>query len=144
MLLANQIACFFLFLFFSLTFPVGTDESSYWFWIWLKLICETLRDLVPFALFAFRKPATLLKAALLHGYFSRFFDCTNDTRSRKASHLLLVIVGQHFLESLFLQCDISQRCNFNPGISNLFFVAVPVRLYLILLDPVKYVYNIHE
>ena len=56
----------------------------------------------------------------------------------------MVVVGQHFLESLFLQWDISQRCNFNPGISNLFFVAVPVRLYLILLDPVKYVYNTHE
>ena len=74
------------FYFFSLTFPVGTDESSYWFWIWLKLICDTLRDLVPFALFAFRKPATSIKAKLLHRYFSRFFDCTNDNKSCKASH----------------------------------------------------------
>ena len=29
----------------------------------------------------------LLKATLLHGCFSRFLDCTNGTKSRKASHI---------------------------------------------------------
>ena len=33
------------------------------------------------------KPATLLKVTLLHGCFPRFLDCTNDTKSRKASHI---------------------------------------------------------
>ena len=33
------------------------------------------------------KPATLLKVTLLHGRFSRFLNCTNGTKSRKASHL---------------------------------------------------------
>ena len=31
------------------------------------------------------KPATLLKVTILHGYFSRFLNCTNDTKSCKAS-----------------------------------------------------------
>ena len=31
------------------------------------------------------KPATLLKVTLLHGCFSRVLNCTNDTKSRKAS-----------------------------------------------------------
>ena len=61
-------------------------------------ICDVLRDLVPFA--QFKKcekhpwrnescrlsPATLLKVALLHGCFSRFLNCADSTKSRKASH----------------------------------------------------------
>ena len=34
----------------------------------------------------------LLKAALLHGCFSRFLNCTDSTQSRKASHILLIIL----------------------------------------------------
>ena len=30
---------------------------------------------------------TLLKVTLLHEYFLRFLNCTNDTKSRKASHI---------------------------------------------------------
>ena len=30
------------------------------------------------------------KVKLLHGCFSRFSDCTNGTKSRKASHILLI------------------------------------------------------
>ena len=33
------------------------------------------------------KPATLLKVTLLHGCFSRFLNCTNGTKSRKASQI---------------------------------------------------------
>ena len=33
------------------------------------------------------KPATLPKVALLHGCFSRFLNCTNGTKSRKASQI---------------------------------------------------------
>ena len=32
----------------------------------------------------------LLKVTLLHGSFSRFLNCTNSTKSRKASHLFRV------------------------------------------------------
>ena len=32
--------------------------------------------------------ATLLKVTLFHGCFSRFLNCTNATKSRKASHII--------------------------------------------------------
>ena len=32
-------------------------------------------------------PATLRKVTLHHGNFSRFLNCINDTKSRKASHI---------------------------------------------------------
>ena len=35
----------------------------------------------------FSRPATLLKVFFLHGCFSRFLDCTNGTKLRKASHM---------------------------------------------------------
>ena len=43
-------------------------------------ICDALRDLV--------KPATLLKVTRLHGCFSRFLNCINGAKSRKASHVI--------------------------------------------------------
>ena len=65
--------------------------------------CDALRDLVPFVQFkkhekhpwrnvSFGKvagfwPATLPKVTFLHGYFSRFLNCTNGTRWRKTSHI---------------------------------------------------------
>ena len=67
-------------------------------------IYDALRDLVPFVQFNKRekhpsrsanfskvaglKPATLLKLTLLHGCFSRFLNCTNDTKSRNTPHIL--------------------------------------------------------
>ena len=33
------------------------------------------------------KSATMLKVTLLHGCFSRSFNCTNGTKSRKTSHI---------------------------------------------------------
>ena len=59
-----------------------------------------LRDLIPFLQFKKREkypwgcstfskvPATLLKVTLLHGCFWRFLNCTNDTKSRKATHIV--------------------------------------------------------
>ena len=32
-------------------------------------------------------PATLLKVSVLHGYFSRFSNCTNGNTLRKASNM---------------------------------------------------------
>ena len=54
-------------------------------------ICDALRDLVLFVQFKkrekhpwrsvnFSKVAALLKLKLLHGYFSRFLNCTNSTK----------------------------------------------------------------
>ena len=37
------------------------------------------------------KRTTLLKITLLNGCFSRFLNCTNGTKSRKASHLIKVL-----------------------------------------------------
>ena len=34
------------------------------------------------------QPETLLKVTLLHGSFSRFLNCTNGTKLRKASHVV--------------------------------------------------------
>ena len=66
-------------------------------------MCGALRDLVPFAQFKKRgkhswksatfskvAAATLLKVPLLHGCFSRFLNCTNGTKSRNVSHLLIL------------------------------------------------------
>ena len=39
------------------------------------------------------KPATLLKATLLHGCFLRFLNCTNGTKSHKASHFKIHTKG---------------------------------------------------
>ena len=66
-------------------------------------ICDLLSNLVPFVQFKKRekhpwcsvtfskvacfKPATLRKVALLHGYFSRFLNCKNGTKSCKISHM---------------------------------------------------------
>ena len=47
-------------------------------------------------------PTTLLKVTLLLGYFSRFLKCTNDTKTRNASHLeitgpntVFIIIYEH-------------------------------------------------
>ena len=54
-----------------------------------SLICDALRDLVPFVQFknvknTYGEPATL---TLLHGCFSRFLNCANGTKSRNAPHI---------------------------------------------------------
>ena len=41
------------------------------------------------------KPATLLKATLLHGFFSRFLNCTNGTKSCNASHIFHQLFSQN-------------------------------------------------
>ena len=67
----------------------------------ISLICDELRDLVPFAQFKkpekhpwrsvnFRKVAGLV--TFLRGYFSRFLNCTNCTKSCNASHILPIMV----------------------------------------------------
>ena len=75
---------------------------SYTLWF-LILICDALRDLVPFVQFKKREkhpwrrvnfrhqPATLLKSTLLHGCFSGFLNCTNGTKSRNAPYFHLKI-----------------------------------------------------
>ena len=58
------------------------------------------------------KPAALLKVTLLHEFFSRFSNCTNGTKSRKASHkLILLNTSVYFLFSFnFIQLyQVSQK-----------------------------------
>ena len=52
----------------------------------LKMMKNTLGRMLPLVKLPVQ-PATLLKVALLHGCFSRFLNCTNGTKSRKASHI---------------------------------------------------------
>ena len=54
------------------------------------------------------KPATLLKVTLLHGCFSRFLNCTNGTKSRKAPQM--IHDSQDILKNvLYLKCWYSSR-----------------------------------
>ena len=59
------------------------------------LICDALRDLVPFAPFKKRENThervliLVQKLTLLHGCFSRFLNCKNGTKSRNASHICI-------------------------------------------------------
>ena len=70
-------------------------------------IRDALRDLVTLLQFKntnggvllFVKLQTLLKVALLHGRFSRFLNCTNDTKSREASHMIEILVLNRFKET---------------------------------------------
>ena len=55
-------------------------------------MCDVSRDLVPFIQFEKRenhpwRSVTFSKVTLLHGYFSRFLNCTNGTKSRNVSHV---------------------------------------------------------
>ena len=81
-------------------------ETSPWVLVFKKSnICDILRDLIPFVRFKKHKhswrnvtfskvagfqPATLLKVTLFHGCFSRFLNCTIDTKSCNASHIMPV------------------------------------------------------
>ena len=38
------------------------------------------------------EPATLLKVTLLHGWLSRILNCTNGTKWRSASHMMLTLI----------------------------------------------------
>ena len=51
-------------------------------------ISDALHDLVPFVQFKRRKNT---QVTLLHGCFSRFLNCTNDTKSCKAAHVYSMI-----------------------------------------------------
>ena len=78
-----------------------------WGLVWLD-IHVFLHDLVPFVQFKKRKkrpwrsvwwscrlkPADLLTVTLQHGCFLRYLNCTNSTKSRKASHIYMLEVLQ--------------------------------------------------
>ena len=81
------------------------------------IICDALRDLVPFVQFKkleythegvlllvklhAKSFTTLLKVTLLHGCFSRFLNCTNGTKSRKTSHINLACLTHSLKASLW-------------------------------------------
>ena len=50
-----------------------------------SFLWDALRDFVPFL--QLKNHLTLLKVTLLHGCFSHFLNCTNGTKSYKASHM---------------------------------------------------------
>ena len=69
--------------------------------VMLFLKCDVLRDLVSFVQFEKREKhpwrsvtfsKALLKVTLLHGCFSRFLNCTHDTKSRNASQIWMMIL----------------------------------------------------
>ena len=70
--------------------------------------CDELRNLAPFVQFKNMKNThgrvlTLLKVTLLHGCFSRFVNCTNCTKSRNVSHMLLsTIIFSYYYVTLIL------------------------------------------
>ena len=54
-------------------------------------ICDALHDLVAFVQFEKReKHQWRQKITLLHGCFSCFLNCTNDTKSGNASHMIQI------------------------------------------------------
>ena len=79
----------------------------YLFCLQIEIVCNILRDLVPFVQFlkngktlmedlTFSKvassyPAILLEVPLLHGSFSCFLYCTNGTKSRNASRISITL-----------------------------------------------------
>ena len=76
----------------------------------LLIICGALHDLVPCAQFKNVKnthggmlPATSLKVTLLHRCFSRFLNCTNGTKSRKAHILKFGGKKKYILKEPFFQ-----------------------------------------
>ena len=62
-------------------------------------IYDTLRHLIPFAQFKNVKNTHGAVLTLLHECFSRFLNCKNGTKSRKATHIL-----NHSIN--FKSCDV--------------------------------------
>ena len=64
-------------------------------------LCDVLRELVPFVQFKKHEK-------LLHGYFPRFLNYTNGTKSRNVSHIFRNDLLHLFVEN-------SNTCNFADG-----------------------------
>ena len=58
----------------------------------LKIVKNTHGGVLPLVQLQAKKPATLLKVTLLHGCFSRFLNCANGNKSRKASHFSCILI----------------------------------------------------
>ena len=87
----------FRYLMFSMSYEIGTLVKKWVRFLTELLICDVLRDLVPFVPFK--------KLTLLHGCFSRFLNWTNGTKSRNAPHITQqlfdqVIPGPNILKAL--------------------------------------------
>ena len=66
----------------------------------IPLVQFKKREKHPWTSATFSKVATLLKVTLFHGCLSRFLNCTNGTKSRKAS-IYLGLVNQSQKDDLF-------------------------------------------
>ena len=63
-------------------------RCSIWYHFYnLKNVKNTRRRVLILVKVAGLKPATLLKLTLLHGCFSRFLNCTNDSKLRNVSQI---------------------------------------------------------
>ena len=65
--------------------------------------------------------ATLLKLTLLQGFFSRFLNCTNGNKLRKASNMIQEVIEENFCISCrnrysktdtsdWLKCAVCKQC----------------------------------
>ena len=67
----------------------------------IRKMCDVLRDLVPFKQFQkrekhpWRSVTFILEVTLVHGYFSRFLNCTNCTKSRNLSQVYAIFRNNH-------------------------------------------------
>ena len=72
--------------------------------------CDVLRDLVPFVQFQKLEGGGVTKSNTPNGCFSPFWNCTNGTKSRKASHIIFTVrnVAPNFLQLL---SNDSRKCD---------------------------------
>ena len=76
-----------------MVYDMGNLITSTLFAIWcdlynLKVVRKYAWRSVIFSKVVLFKVLLLLTLTLLQGYFSRFLNCANDTKRRKASHLI--------------------------------------------------------
>ena len=87
----------------------------------------------------------LVKVTLLHGCFLRFLNCTNGTKSRKTSHILLFITPmevilvceRYFLELVIVKVKDKKKYSIKDKIYNvnkIWFQALYGEVMLVLLQ----------
>ena len=98
-------------------------------------ICDALRNLVTFVQFKKRTKhlwRSINKVTLLHGCFSSFLNCTNGTKSRKASNIISLfgwnLVCRYIIIELYkFQPDRTQYVIFTPHRN---YLHLSVSLYM--------------
>ena len=101
----------------------------------LALICDALRDLVPFAQFKKREkhPWRSVTFSTPSWVFSRFLNCSNGTKLRKASHICLK--GSCVCDRLIQNQNKSKKINSMVKLSELTVLFTASGLRYVLLCP---------